>query len=270
MSPTMNDSTPSVSRGAFLRSAAVFTGTAAGLGALSTAQAAPRGASPQRDPDDPHDKPASWRDTIMDSSVLFTPIGYLASFTMLYGEGPITKLSAKSVQKQDGIANFLPYGHSKQVEEFEPYVAESVALDEERVEVTFTSSFGLAIAADVQLVRTADPNTRALLLWVRGFEPGVTVVPKKTKITTGHFPGTVHQAVNEKDAAEGLKNAVALSFAEDGSFPITVSKVLKADDGTISGRVKGTFDGLDFDDTWFGVPVPGDEGVSYVFAARPQ
>lgn len=270
MSPTNSTHTTSVSRGTFLRSAAVLTGTAAGLGALSTAQAAPRGASPQHDPDNPHDLPTSWKSTIMDSPAMFTPIGYLASFTTLYGEGPITKLSAKSVEKQDGIVNFLPYGHNEQVEEFTPTVASSVALDKERVNVTFTSEFGHAIAADVQLVRTADPNTRALLLWVRGFEPGLTVVPKKTKIVTGHFAGKAQQAVSKKEATAELENAVALSFAEDGDFPISVSKVLKADDGTISGRVKGTFDGLDFDDTWFGVPVPGDEGVSYVFAARPQ
>lgn len=270
MTSAQNTPTPSVTRGTFLRSAAVLTGGMAGFGALAAADAAPQGAEPHGTSSNPHKIPKSWRETIMDAPLLLEPRGYLAAFTSLYGEGPVKSLSAKRVEGLlSGEAGFMPYGVVEQTEEFTPSVAGPVALDKERVNVTFTGSTGFALAADVQLVRTADINTHALLLWVRGFEPALNLVPKKTTIAVGHFPGKSHQQVSRKAAAEELVNAVALCFAEEGSFPVKAHSVTKADDGTISGRVTGTYDGMDFDDTWFGVPVPGDGGVGYVFAARP-
>lgn len=257
--------TRSFSRSTFLRSGLALTGGALGIGAVQAgAQAAPAATSTTR-------LPKSWSDSIFAEPLPTELDGYVASFTTLYSAGAITTISAKKIAQADGIVNFVPVGTDSADEEFTPYVSGPAKLDRGPVEILFVGSDNTEIMAEVQLVRTANPQARALLLHVLGTEGWSISLPPTTPIVEALAQVDSPAQVTKKIATTMLADAVGMSFHADGDNPASVDRVQLLDDGQhIIGRVTHPYHGDTLVHTWYGTAVGGDGGWAYLFGQLPE
>lgn len=272
MTNAMSDRIPAVTRGTFLRSAAILAGAGAGAGlgagALTAAEAAP--AAPARGSSDLF--PRAWRGTAMDTRFVGPSHGYIASFGTLYELGPITSLSAAKIKQLPEIIGFTKYGTYTQDEQLKATVTGTARLDGAPATVLLTGRKGLRIAARAYLVRTADPRHRAVLLYVLGAKKQSFVLPKGVAFVVGR-PDT-HRSFSQVHGAEASRtmlNAIALSFAEEGTSHLRAGEFVVINGGrNLAGRARGTVNGHRVDSCWYGTAVPIDGGWGYLMAKRPR
>lgn len=268
MTNAMSDRIPAVTRGTFLRSAAILAGAGLGAGALTAADAAP--AAPARGSSDLF--PRAWHGTAMDTRFVGPSHGYIASFGTLYESGPITSLSAAKIKQLDDIIGFTKYGTYTQDEQLKATVTGTARLDGAPATVLFTGRKGLRIAASAYLVRTANPRHRAVLIYVLGATKQSFVLPKGVTFTVGR-PET-HRSFSQVRVAEAgrmMTSSVELAFSEEGTDHLRASEVAVINGGrNLAGRARGTVDGHRVDSRWYGNAVPIDGGWGYLMAKRPR
>lgn len=214
--------------------------------------------------------PKSWRKTIFASGTPNELQGYLASYVVLRGYGAISSLSASKLRRAEGIATFHKDGDISGEETFTPRLSKGVRLDAASTPVTFVGSAGTRVSAHVQLVRTADPSTRALLVRVDGRRSVNRVLPRVPIVSAFAVYDTVEQ-LTTSDLEYLVKTAIALSFSAEGSLPsLTVDRLQVLDDGAhASARVRGTIKGRRVSGTWYATAVPTEGGIEYLFAKLP-
>lgn len=214
--------------------------------------------------------PSSWRRTIFASATPHELQGYVASYVVLRGYGAISSLSASKLRRAEGIASFLAMGDNGEGETFTPRLSRGVRLDAASTPVTFVGSAGTRVPAHVQLVRTANPKARALLVRVDGRRSVNRVLPRAQIVSALARYDTVQQ-LTTSDLRDLVTTAIALSFAEDGSRPsLTIDRLHVLDGGAhASARVRGTVAGRRVDGTWYATALPADGGYEYVFGKLP-
>ncbi|PWH07567.1 hypothetical protein DEO23_02760 [Brachybacterium endophyticum] len=267
-------STRTISRSAFLRSSLALTGGAlAGTGLVTSAQAAPAGPGGEHTRSSTGDVklPDSWEGTIFTDPLRSKLDGYISSHAVLYDSGPIAELSPANIKKADGVVNFTPYGEDPQVDQYDIEVSETARLDGGPVSVSFADDDGIETLAEAQLVRTANPQSRALLLHVLGTRGWSVLLPPKASIVESATLAESPADVTMEEATTIISNAVGFSFGEDGPNPVRVRDVSLMNDGkTIVGRVSYPSGGTRVTTTWYGTAVRGNDMVTYLLGELPE
>lgn len=272
--------THTISRGAFLRSGLVLAGGALGAAALGSgplgatdAEAAASTTAASAAPAKTSSAvrlPASWKGTVFTQPLPAKSDGYIASHTVLYGEGAITSLSAKKIAQADGISNFLPYGEYEQIERFTPHVAGAAHLDGGPVRIRFVGNKGRRITAEVHLVRSADPKSPGLLLHVLGKSASSIALPAKTAVVWDAPALSSPSKLKTAGARELLEQGVGFSFGEEGPNPARSTAASVLDGGRhVVGDVSVSSHGSRKAHRWYGTAVRADGGWSYLIAQLP-
>lgn len=256
--------TRSLTRGSFLRTTAAVTGGAVLLGSAASAQAAPHGVAPAKGDTGATDLPDGWAGTIMDEPLLGGPNGSLRPLDT------IELASLKKVTPAEFRANY-DYGDDdsgdENKEKFTVEIDDEIHLDGGPVPFRFVMEYGYQYSARAQLVRTPNPESRALFIWVDGSNERTVTVPQGAKIATYTLDGFSAKDVYPDAAELLLENTIGIWFTGDeGNAQAT--DVTVAQDGTIRGHVVVDAVG-DPEDDWIGHPVPAEGGVGYVLAAVP-
>lgn len=213
--------------------------------------------------------PTSWKGTIFDAPRQNELQGCIDSYTELREYGAISKLSQKRLNECEGIVTFEDVDHPG--ESFTVKVARSVRLGYAATPATLVGDRGTRIAAHLDLVRTANPKVRALIVTVDGRESTTRRLPAKTPIVADLAPIDTIEQMTPAMAEELLYNAIHFSFSEEGPrFKVTVDQVKLVDGGhRIRARVRGTIRGTSVSGTWVGVSRNADGGYLYVFGKLP-
>ncbi|MCG7309067.1 hypothetical protein [Brachybacterium sp. ACRRE] len=271
----------SIPRSSLLRSGIALGAGAVGaaivcIGAVGThatgadAGAAPVGPAPLAPAARPA-LPEDWEDTVLTQDLPSERDGYIASFTTLYIDGPVKSVSAKRIAGADGIVNFMPQGTDSQSEGFTPHVSGPARLDGDPVTLLLLGDAGSEVWAEVQLVRTANPGARALLLHVLGSSGWSIALPKGTPIVGDLIQKDSPGLVSKKDARSALANGVSMSFHPDGDNPARMDHVQVLDGGQhITGGVSHPVSGDRVHHDWYGTAVGGDGGWFYLCAQLPD
>lgn len=274
-----------ISRGAFLRGAALAAGGAVGTAGLATATGSRSGglasasAAGGSSPVPPFFEGSVFGDALHDRAD-----GYIASFEDLYPEnenvegrtGRVTSLNAKELAGIMSIRMFEP-ADNESGETFTPKVAEGIGLDEATA-VRFVGDQGSERVGSARLTRTANDRSSGVLLTMtpRGHEPFEYPAGSRlcwTRLLDAKSPKGVSTAA----ATEMLENAYGFSFAEEGVLPVTTRSVKVFDDGLhIRGEARYGTSGPWT--TWLGVALPadpgaahpGEDGWSYLFGMVPK
>jgi hypothetical protein len=257
-----------ITRSTLLRSGLALGAAAVGTGAVGTLEA---GAAPPAKPASRVKLPDSWEGTILTEDLPSEQDGYIACLTTLYGEGPVTQVSAKRIAGTDGIVNFMPRDTDSQAEDFTPHVSGPARLDGGPVTLLLLGDGGTEIWAEAQLVRTANPGARSLLLHVLGSTGWSVRLPEKTPIVGDLIRTDSPGQVTKKQARIALADAVGMSFHPDGDNPARMDGVQVLDGGQhITGGVSHPVDGERVHHSWYGAAVGGDRGWFYVCAQLPD
>ncbi|WP_152351485.1 hypothetical protein [Brachybacterium subflavum] len=274
-------STRTISRSTLLRSGLALAGgalgaTVLGSGPLGTPDAAAvaSGAGASTAPAKTSSAvrlPASWKGTVFTQPLPAKSDGYIASHTVLHGEGAITSLSAKRIAQADGISNFLPYGEYEQIERFTPHVAGAARLDGGPVRIRFVGNKGRRITAEVHLVRTADPKSPGLLLHVLGKSASSIALPPRTAVVWDAPALSSPSKLKTAGVRELLEQGVGFSFGEEGPNPAHSTRASVLDGGRhVVGEVSVSSHGSRTAHRWYGTAVRADGGWSYLVAELPE
>lgn len=266
-----------ISRGAFLRGAALAAGGAIGTAGLTAATGSPSGGLASASADGGSSPvPSFFEGSVFGDALHDRADGYIASLEDFYPEneniegkkGRVTSLSAKEVAGAMSIRLFQPAG-DESGETFTPKVAEGIDLDEATA-VRFVGDQGSEHVGSARLTRTANDRSSGLLLTMtpRGHEP--FEYPAGSRLCwTALLDAKSPKGVSTAAATEMLENAYGLSFAEEGENPTRTRSVKVFDDGLhIQGEARyGTNEPWT---TWLGVALPTDDGWSYLFGMVPK
>lgn len=257
-----------IARSTLLRSGLALGVAAVGSGAVGSLAA--EAAGPKK-PAASVQLPASWKGTVLTEDLPSEQDGYIASFTTLYGEGPMKQVSAKRIAQADGIVNFMPKGTDTQGEDFTPHVSGPASLDGGPVTLLLLGDKGTETWAEVQLVRTANPGARALLLHVLGTSGWSIPLPEQTPIVGDLIQVESPGLTRKKDARLALGDGVGMSFSPEGNNPARMDGVQVLDGGQhISGGVSHPVNGERVHHNWYGAAVGGDGGWFYLCAQLPD
>jgi hypothetical protein len=267
---TRHSSTRStITRGTFLRSAVVATGGLVGLGGVSAPALAAGSDSPApAGTSGGIELPDSWEDTVFSEPLPSEDKGYIASFTTLYGHAA-GDLTEKELEQVEGIVNFSAYGDTDgSGPTYTPSASSGISIGGGPVEIIFTGSDNSELMAEAHYVRGTDPESPGILLHVHGTKSWSVRLPKKTPLAWDLVRVDSPALVTQDDAEQALWNAVSMGYAEedDGTFETTIKDVDIVDDGKgISGWTL-TDGATDPEWTlWYGTPIGGDGGWSYLF-----
>lgn len=264
---SIDRTTRPIARGTLLRSGLALGVAAVGSGAVGAMNADAAPAQPASSVS----LPSSWKGTVLTRGLPSEQDGYVASLTTLYGQGPVKQVSAKRIAQADGIVNFLPKGTNTQTEVFTPHVSGPARLDGGPVVMLLLGDGGTEIWAEVQLIRTANPGARALLVHVLGTSGWSIELPKRTPIVGDLVLADSLGEISKKDARIALADGVGMCFHPDGNNPARMDHVRVLDGGQhITGGVSHPVDGERVHHTWYGAAVGGDGGWFYLCAQLPD
>ncbi len=265
--PTIRPSRRSTLRSSLIGGAAVCASTGLAVsGANATSQ--PRPSAKTARPT----LPAAWQNTVFTAKLPDETQGYIASHGTLFGYGAVVSLSARELRDTEALGSFIPDGDSEMTETFDPHITEGAAVDAASTAFTFMGSNGREIPAHVQLLRTANPKRRALLLWVDGENDLTRRIPKKTRVVGDLARIDTPQQMTADMAKELLRDALVYSFTEEAGAKVNVNfdQVQILDGGRhVSVQVSGTINDVPVDGTWCGAAQSHCSGWYYLFGKLP-
>ena len=190
--------------------------------------------------------PTSWKGTIFDAPRQNELQGYIDSYTELREYGAISKLSQKRLNECEGIVTFEDVDHPG--ESFTVKVSRSVRLGYAATPATLVGDRGTRIAAHLDLVRTANPKVRALIVTVDGRESTTRRLPAKTPIVADLAPtDTIGQALEsavavERQVARDLE--AAADPYDEKAYATAIDLAERFDIWETDSRISATLAGL--------------------------